>query len=197
MHGHSAVTLAASDEMTGGTALLMALALGVGGLLVIGTGLLPQRGLLGKNAFLGLRTRRSMASDENWETVHRVAAPWLVAGGLLTTGAGVSAFFVSTESQHSAITITAVCTMLVLLGVGSLLGHRALGPGDGPHPGVRHRAVLGYWLSTVVTTVVALTLAGITTESTPGAVALWCAIGLAVEAAVFAPQYLRARRSAD
>lgn len=64
----------------------------LGGLLGLALGLLLLSGVLhyvgratadgtiGRNAMVGIRTRRTRASDRAWLVAHRTAAPWLAIG---------------------------------------------------------------------------------------------------------------------
>jgi hypothetical protein len=59
--------------------LLVALA----GLGVTFIGFAGVTGRLPRNHFAGIRTRFTLASDENWQAVHRAAGPVFIFGGIL------------------------------------------------------------------------------------------------------------------
>jgi uncharacterized membrane protein len=66
--------------------LMQPLWVGVGALLVA-LGLVVPR--VGRNAFVGIRTAWTLASDENWARTHRVAGYSMVLGGLATAALGL------------------------------------------------------------------------------------------------------------
>ncbi|MFC4912784.1 SdpI family protein [Actinomadura gamaensis] len=93
--------------------------LALAGLAVLVSGLAASSGRLRRNAFVGIRTRTSLSSDEAWEIVHRAGGPWLTASGLaLVIGGGVAALARSGTVQMTAIVVGAVlCTALALAGM--------------------------------------------------------------------------------
>lgn len=71
--------------MDGALSITRAVWLGLGALFV-GLGLVLPR--VGRNAFVGIRTAWTLASDENWARTHRVAGYTLALGGLLAAPIG-------------------------------------------------------------------------------------------------------------
>ncbi|RBM19064.1 SdpI family protein [Streptomyces sp. PT12] len=135
-----------TDAVTTGTAITTALALTVAGVLLLALGLLPQRGKLSRNAFLGIRTVRALESDEAWRTMHRVAGPWVTAGGVLLLLVAFSGFYLDREPAFSVTVLTATGACVALLFTGAWRGSRALRPtaaapagGRGPGAGVGPR----------------------------------------------------------
>ncbi|WP_287371432.1 SdpI family protein [Oceanithermus sp.] len=69
--------------MDSGQYLVLLLMLGAGALFIV-LGRMAARGRLRPNMFVGIRTDRTLASEEEWYRVHaRAARPWTVAGVLL------------------------------------------------------------------------------------------------------------------
>ncbi|RKN11970.1 SdpI family protein [Streptomyces radicis] len=137
-----------TDAVTTGTAITTALALTVAGVLLLALGLLPQRGKLSRNAFLGIRTVRALESDETWRTMHRVAGPWVTAGGVLLLLVAFSGFYLDSEPAFTVTVLTATGACVALLFTGAWRGSRALRPrpveaatggGRGPGAGVGPR----------------------------------------------------------
>ena len=69
--------------MDSGQYLVLLLMLGAGALFIV-LGRMAARGRLKPNVFVGIRTDRTLASEEEWYRVHaRAARPWTVAGVLV------------------------------------------------------------------------------------------------------------------
>ncbi|WP_287416689.1 SdpI family protein [Oceanithermus sp.] len=69
--------------MDSGQYLVLLLMLGAGALFIV-LGRMAARGRLRPNMFVGIRTDRTLASEEEWYRVHaRAARPWTVAGVLV------------------------------------------------------------------------------------------------------------------
>jgi uncharacterized membrane protein len=96
------------------------------GVLLVVVGVLAADGRIPRNQFAGIRTRRSMADDRSWLTVHRAARPWMIAAGAVLVLAGVLALAVPSEfaAPLSAGIGGILAAVLVLRGTAA--GHAAL-----------------------------------------------------------------------
>lgn len=82
---------------------------------------------LRRNRWFGLRTKRSLASDEAWRHVHRVSAPFTAAAGLVVlVGLVPMALTVDSGPGFAVSLLVTDGLMLVLLLVGAWAGHRGL-----------------------------------------------------------------------
>ncbi|CND67798.1 Predicted integral membrane protein [Mycobacterium tuberculosis] len=104
--------------------IVAAVVLIAGGLLVALTGRLTATGRIGRNRFVGIRTRSSKADDAAWRIVHRTAQPWLIGGGVALALGGVVA--AASASARPAADIAGVVALVVLVLVGTASGHAAL-----------------------------------------------------------------------
>ncbi|MFD0903616.1 SdpI family protein [Actinomadura sediminis] len=96
------------------------------GVLVAVVGRLTATGRIGRNAFAGIRTRRSMADDESWAIVHRAAQPWMIAGGAVMVLTGGVAAAVPGEAAAAIVVGAGVGVAVVLTLLGTFTGHREL-----------------------------------------------------------------------
>lgn len=72
---------------------------------------LPARGIIGRNGFVGIRTRATMRSDENWILGHRAAVvPTSIAGGAAVV---VSLVYVALGRSDDVPAIIACAAILV------------------------------------------------------------------------------------
>ncbi|MGI5327472.1 SdpI family protein [Actinomadura nitritigenes] len=96
------------------------------GVLLVVVGKLTADGRIPRNQFAGIRTKRSMADDRSWLTVHQAARPWMIAAGAVLALAGVLALAVPSELAASlAAGIGAILTAILALR-GTAAGHAAL-----------------------------------------------------------------------
>jgi uncharacterized membrane protein len=85
--------------------------------------LLGYMGLIGKlppNRWAGIRTSFTRASDENWYSTHRAAAPVMMFGGVLVlavAGAFVPFAFAGEISETLGLIVVGVCGVLTLITV--------------------------------------------------------------------------------
>lgn len=87
-------------------------------------------GSLAKNHFVGLRTGRTLASEDAWRTGHRAALPWARRTALGTVGLGVVAVVIALAGPwQAAVAVGLVALGVVLVGslVATLAAHRAAG----------------------------------------------------------------------
>lgn len=66
------------------------------------------RGKLGRNQGIGIRTKRTMASERAWQAGHRAAAPWLLRG--------------ARSGYVLAPATVLICVVLAVLDTGGALG---------------------------------------------------------------------------
>ena len=102
-----------------GCALLLAAA----SLLVVAV--LGGRGRLRRNPWAGVRTRRTLASDEAFTLANRVAAAPLGAAGVVALVGGAVVVAGGPAAVTWTVLIVATAGMLGLTGVGGALGERA------------------------------------------------------------------------
>ncbi|GAB2828215.1 SdpI family protein [Streptomyces daliensis] len=124
--GSAHVGAAVAESPDGFSRVVLALVLGASGVLVGVSGWLGAGERLRRNPVVGIRTRRSLASDEAWRTVHRFAAPWFYASGAALVLGGVGAAVVGNGGAFLtlALATTTVSVALALLAIWR--GHRAL-----------------------------------------------------------------------
>ncbi|MFC5181487.1 SdpI family protein [Actinomadura harenae] len=105
--------------------MIEGIVLAVAGVAVLASGLAAASGRLRRNAFVGIRTRTSMSSDEAWDIVHRAGGPWLTAGGLalLIGGAVTAAAGSGTVRMTATLAGAVLCVLLALVAV--YIGHTA------------------------------------------------------------------------
>ncbi|WP_017975226.1 SdpI family protein [Actinopolyspora halophila] len=66
------------------------------------------RGMLGRNQGIGIRTKRTMASERAWQAGHRAAAPWL--------------WWAARSGYVLAPASVLICVVLAALDTGGVLG---------------------------------------------------------------------------
>jgi len=79
------------------------------------------QGKLPRQGFAGIRTRYSMANDEQWHAVHRAGAPYLIFGGVggLAAGLALLPFAIAGELSDGFVT-SAVIALGLLIAVSAL-----------------------------------------------------------------------------
>jgi uncharacterized membrane protein len=115
----------AGDPMPLGVALTLAV-------LLLGTAALlgwvavrASAGRLDRNRRVGIRTPRTLGSDEAWRTAHRVAGPWLLAGAVAIAVPGAALLARPTNALGTLLVLTGSGLLVALVAVGALLGDRA------------------------------------------------------------------------
>lgn len=86
---------------------------------------LGVRGRLRRNPWGGVRTRRTMASDEAFTVANRVAAAPLGAAGMVALLGGVTLVVGGPAGVLWTVLVVATAGMLGLTGLGGALGDRA------------------------------------------------------------------------
>ncbi|GAB3121335.1 hypothetical protein GCM10027160_38460 [Streptomyces calidiresistens] len=140
----TAMAAVSGEELPPAVAWLILVTLLAGGAAVVVTTVMAARGRLARNPLAGIRTGRSMASDENWLLMHRVAQPWAVAGGAVMALVAPTGFLTSHGAVFGVVVAAGTLLSLVPLFIGVHLGTRAIrereaegGPGSAPGSGVR------------------------------------------------------------
>ncbi|MGW5262457.1 SdpI family protein [Microbispora sp. NPDC004025] len=89
------------------------------GAVLVAMGRMGARRTLAPNALLGIRTRRTMASERVWYDVHALAAPWSLAAGLVALIGIIPVLLL--EGPFSPLAMLAsVGTSIVILSVGTV-----------------------------------------------------------------------------
>ncbi|MGW8381101.1 SdpI family protein [Streptomyces sp. ODS28] len=105
---------------------VLAVVFGACGLLIGVIGRLGADGRLRRNRIAGIRTRRSLADEESWRTVHRAAAPWSYASGAALLLGGTGAVPARSGEVWVATVLGGTALSVALALVGTWSGHRAL-----------------------------------------------------------------------
>lgn len=114
--------------------MLLGVVLVIAGVALLTVGLLGWRQRLPRNRFAGIRTPATLRSDAAFIAANRVAAPPVLAAGVVCTVGGGLAL----GSVGSALTVIVAVTgagALGLLLAGGLLGHRVAVAAIPPRPG--------------------------------------------------------------
>ena len=97
----------------------MALGLGLvtlGGILFVITGWLAWLQKLPPNPVIGIRTRYTLASGDNWYATHHAAGPMLIFGGVAATMVGLAFLpFALAGKLPNGLSLSAVIAIAILL----------------------------------------------------------------------------------
>jgi uncharacterized membrane protein len=113
---------------------LLAAILVIVGVALLTVGVLGWRQLLPRNRFAGIRTPATLRSDAAFMTANRVAAPPVLAAGVLCTVGGGLALGATGPALTVIVSVTGAGAVGLLL-AGGLLGHRAAATTVPPRPG--------------------------------------------------------------
>ncbi|MEV5572750.1 SdpI family protein [Spirillospora sp. NPDC052269] len=105
--------------------MIEGIVLAVAGLAVLVSGLAAASGRLRRNAFVGIRTRTSMSSDEAWAIVHDAGGPWITAAGLALLIGGVVTATAGSNTVRMTATLVSVALCVLLTLVAVYIGHTA------------------------------------------------------------------------
>jgi SdpI/YfhL protein family len=105
--------------------LVLGCALLLGAAALLAVAVLGARGRLRRNPWAGVRTRRTMASDEAFTLANRVAAAPLGAAGAIALLGGSVVLAGGPAAVTWTVLVVATAGMLGLTGVGGALGDRA------------------------------------------------------------------------
>lgn len=104
--------------------LLLVALLAVAGVALLSVGVLGWRGLLPRNRVAGVRTPASLRSDAAFRAANRVAAPPIVAAGVVCATGGALCFAATGAVLAVVAGITGASTLLLVV-AGGVLGNRA------------------------------------------------------------------------
>ena len=112
-----------------GCALLLAAAV------LLTVAVLGTRGRLRRNPWAGVRTRRTLESDEAFTLANRVAAAPLGAAGIVALLGGITLVVGGPGAVLWTVLVVATAGMLGLTGIGGALGERAAARVEAPESG--------------------------------------------------------------
>ena len=112
-----------------GCALLLAAAV------LLTVAVLGARGRLRRNPFAGVRTRRTLASDDAFTVANRVAAAPLGAAGTVALLGGITLVVGGPGAVLWTVLVVATAGMLGFTGLGGALGERAAARAEAPPSG--------------------------------------------------------------
>lgn len=121
--------MSAAPRLVLGCALLLAAAV------LLTVAVLGARGRLRRNPWAGVRTSRTLASDEAFTVANRVAAAPLGAAGLVALLGGVSLIVGGPGAVVWTVLLVATAGMLGLTGLGGAVGDRAAARVEAPTSG--------------------------------------------------------------
>ncbi len=77
---------------------------------------------LPRNNFAGIRTRYTLANDEQWKAVHRLGAPYMIFGGVAAFAGALAMFpFAISGNLPDAFAASVLAALAVLIGLTALL----------------------------------------------------------------------------
>jgi hypothetical protein len=121
--------VSAAPRLVLGCALLLAATV------LLTVAVLGARGRLRRNPWAGVRTSRTLASDEAFTVANRVAAAPLGAAGLVALLGGVSLIVGGPAAVVWTVLLVATAGMLGLTGLGGAVGDRAAARVEAPTSG--------------------------------------------------------------
>jgi SdpI/YfhL protein family len=104
--------------------LVLGCALLLAAVALLAVAVLGARGRLRRNPWVGVRTRRTLASDEAFTLANRVAAAPLGAAGVVALLGGAAVVAGGPTAVTWTVLVVATAGMLGLTGVGGALGDR-------------------------------------------------------------------------
>lgn len=120
----TALIVAAADAATPlGIRIYLAVVLAILSGVLFTMGRMGARRTLRPNALFGIRTRRTMSSDEIWYEAHALAAPWSLAAGFVALIGVVPVLLLSDDLLY-VVLLLSVMTSTVILVLGSIIAVR-------------------------------------------------------------------------
>lgn len=104
---------------------IAAVALIIAGVAIVGAGAMGRAGRLSRQSWIGIRTRTTLASDENWYAAHEAGAGWIMGGGVVMAIGGVLTLFADSEDTAAVFALATTVVALVPILIGGLRGQAA------------------------------------------------------------------------
>ena len=104
---------------------IAAVALIVGGIVLVAAGAMGRAGRLSRQSWAGLRTKTTMASDEAWYAAHAAGATWVMVGGVLMATGGVVTLFTESEDTAAYVALVTVAVALIPIAIAGFRGQAA------------------------------------------------------------------------
>jgi uncharacterized membrane protein len=105
--------------------VIAAIAMMLGGAVLVVLGAIGRAGNLTRQSVVGLRTKATLASDETWEAAHEAAAIWAIAAGAVLFAAGVLVMLTDSEATGDVVALVATALMLIPLVIAFRRGQAA------------------------------------------------------------------------
>jgi hypothetical protein len=112
--------------------LVLGCALLLAAVVLLTIAVLGARGRLRRNPWAGVRTRRTLASDDAFTIANRVAAAPLGAAGIVALLGGITLVVGGPDAVLWTVLVVATAGMLGLTGIGGALGDRAAMRAEAP-----------------------------------------------------------------
>jgi len=106
--------------------ILAAAVMAIGGSFMVAAGRAGERGMLSPNAWVGIRTRATTASNEAWYAAHEAAGRWISIGGWIIAIGGIIVLLLrpgDTDAARIALLAAGLGGAATLYG--GFLGHQA------------------------------------------------------------------------
>ena len=127
----------AGDPMPWAAAVFLAGLLVAAGFFLIWLGRRASQGVLSRNWVVGIRTRNTLASDENWEAAHRAAGGTIAAAGLGPLMVGPILLLRPSNAVGAILILAAIAWMLGGVVIGGLKSRRAIESATGDRGVIR------------------------------------------------------------
>ena len=122
---------AGTDPMPLGMAVFLGVLLIGAGVLVFEVGRRSRAGTLARNWYVGIRTRSTLASDENWDAAHRASGGLLMIGGVGPVVGGAIVLLGPSNAVGLSVILAALGWLVGFVIVAGIKGQRATDHGDG------------------------------------------------------------------
>lgn len=123
MTGIVLIAAAADAPISPAERIYFAAVLAILGGVFLAMGRMGARRTLKPNALFGIRTRRTMRSEEIWYEAHALAAPWSLAAGFVALIGAVPVLLLEDDILFIILTLSLI-TSTVILSVGSIIAVR-------------------------------------------------------------------------
>lgn len=105
--------------------IIMALTIGLAGVVIIWMGWSGAREQLPLNGFAGLKTRAIMESEESWRIAHKAAGTYLMVGGVGCIVGAIAMLFVGEGTVTFVAMISTGWTLLWII-IATVMANKAI-----------------------------------------------------------------------